>query len=118
VPPGHETSTHYFSRSGGTSDVSVKSVSGQVTSNFCFFHLVGYPDLVVHFGAFGARNVDALFFMLGWECCDFHKKHVGTSYIELVFLHLVGYVGHVVHSGASRMRNVDALFYILMWDRH
>jgi hypothetical protein len=31
-----ETSTHYFSYSGGTGAVSLKSASGQVTSNLCF----------------------------------------------------------------------------------
>jgi hypothetical protein len=36
VPPGHETSTHYFSCSVGTGAVSMKSTSGQVTLNFCF----------------------------------------------------------------------------------
>jgi hypothetical protein len=55
----------------------------------------------VHSSASGKRNVDALFFMLGWDWCGFQKKRVGASYIELLFLHPVGYLGHVVHSGAS-----------------
>jgi hypothetical protein len=36
VPPGHEMSVHYFSCSGGTSAVSIKSTSGHVMSNLCF----------------------------------------------------------------------------------
>jgi hypothetical protein len=36
VHPGREMSTHYFSCSGGTSAVFIKSASGQVTSNLCF----------------------------------------------------------------------------------
>jgi hypothetical protein len=33
----------------------------------------------------GARNINALFFMLGWARCDFQKKHTRTRYAELVF---------------------------------
>jgi hypothetical protein len=55
----------------------------------------------VHFGASGAQNVNALFFMLRWARCSFYKKHVGTRYTEHVFLHLVGFAGLVVHSGKS-----------------
>jgi hypothetical protein len=47
----------------------------------------------VHSGASGAQNVDVLFFMLGWAPCGSHKKHIGTSYAELVFLHLMGFAG-------------------------
>jgi hypothetical protein len=62
---------------------------------------VGFARNVVHSGAFGARNVDALCFILRWDRDEFHKKHVGRCYAELVFLHTVGLAGHVVYSGAS-----------------
>jgi hypothetical protein len=61
------------------------------------------------------RNIDALFFMLEWARCSFHKKCNGTRYTKLVFLHLVGSVGNVGHSGASGARNINAIFFILGW---
>jgi hypothetical protein len=66
-----------------------------------FLHPVGSTGHVVHFGVSRVRNVDALFFMFGWDWYGFIKKRDGTRYAEPVFLHLVGYIGHVVHSGAS-----------------
>jgi hypothetical protein len=45
-----------------------------------------------------ACNVDALFFMLGWDQYGLDKKCTGTRYAKLVFLQPVGYAGHVVHS--------------------
>jgi hypothetical protein len=55
---------------------------------------------VVHSGASGARNFDALFFMLRWDRYEFLKRHTGTRYVELVFLNPVGSMGQVVHSDA------------------
>jgi hypothetical protein len=66
-----------------------------------FLHPVGSTGHVVHFGASGPLNVDALFFMLRWAQCNFRKKRAGTCYVELVFLYLMGFGGHEVHSGAS-----------------
>jgi hypothetical protein len=56
---------------------------------------------VVHSGGSGARNVDALFFMLLWDRYGFEKKRVGTSCAELMFLHSLRSTGHVWHSGPS-----------------
>jgi hypothetical protein len=68
---------------------------------------------VVNSGVSGARNVDVLFFLLGWDQYIYHKKHGRTRYAKLVFLHLVRSVGPIVNSGASRARNVNALCFML-----
>jgi hypothetical protein len=65
---------------------------------------------VVHSGASEARNINTLFFILGWDRYGFVRKHAGTRYTEFVFLHAVGSAGHLVYSVASGMPNVKALF--------
>jgi hypothetical protein len=73
----------------------------------------------VHSRTPGPRNVDTLFFMLGWDWYILHKKCDETRYAELVFLHGGwGVAGHVVHSGVSGTQNVDTLFVMLGWDRY
>jgi hypothetical protein len=52
-----------------------------------FLHPVGYAGHVVHSGASGARNVDALLCKLGRDWYGFQKKCDGPHYVELVFLH-------------------------------
>jgi hypothetical protein len=73
---------------------------------------------IVHSGASEARNVDAQFFMGGWDRYGIHKNCNGTRYVELLFLHPLGSARHVVHAGASGTRKVDALFFMLRWDQY
>jgi hypothetical protein len=40
----------------------------------------------VHFGASRVRNIDALFFMLGWDWYGIHINHAEIRYAERVFL--------------------------------
>jgi hypothetical protein len=47
--------------------------------------------------------------------CGFHKKRVGTRYVELVFLHPAGSAGHVMHNGVTGAQNIDTPFFILGW---
>jgi hypothetical protein len=72
------------------------------TSKYVFLKPVAYAGHLLHSGALGPQNINALFFMLGWDWYRFHKKRTMTHYAKLVFLHAVGSAGHIVHSGASR----------------
>jgi hypothetical protein len=53
-----------FLCSSGLCAVFLKSASRHVTSNLCFFYLVGSTGPKLYFGTSGASNVDTLFFML------------------------------------------------------
>jgi hypothetical protein len=57
--------------------------------------------LVAHSGASRVQNVNAVFFILGWALCEYHKNSAGTRYTKLVFMHPMRSGGHVVHSVAS-----------------
>jgi hypothetical protein len=81
----------------------------------CGCGCIASVDVLMSSGAPGARNVDALLFMLWWAWGGIHKKRIGTHYVELVFLHQVGYVGHVMHSYLPGAQNVDTLYFMLRW---
>jgi hypothetical protein len=51
-----------------------KKRAGTRYAELVFLHPVGSVGHVVHSGAFGALNVDALFFMLVWDQYEFDKK--------------------------------------------
>jgi hypothetical protein len=93
-----ETSTHYFSCSGGTLTDSTKKHIRKSYPELEFLQPVGSTGHIAHFVASRVRNVDVLFFLLRWDLYGFHKKRTGTHYAELEFLHPVGSTGHVVHS--------------------
>jgi hypothetical protein len=84
VHPGHETSTHNFSCSGGPGAVSTKSALGHVKPNL-ILHPVRSLGHEVHYVAFGEQKIDTLFFMFGWDRYRLYKKCVETRYTELVF---------------------------------
>jgi hypothetical protein len=84
-----------------------KNRTGTCYAELVFLHPVGSAGHVVHSGASRARNINTIFFMLGWDRYGYDEKRARTHYTELVFLHLVGSIGHIVHFGAFGARNVD-----------
>jgi hypothetical protein len=51
-----------------------KKSAGTHYTELVFLQMVGYAAHVVHCGASGPRNVDTLFFLLGWAGTDSEKS--------------------------------------------
>jgi hypothetical protein len=70
---------------------------------------------MVHFGGFGAQNVEIVFFMLGWDRYRFDQKRVRTRYAEPVFFAYGGICGS--HSAFWCIRGAKhqcTIFYALV----
>jgi hypothetical protein len=50
-----------------------------------FLHLMGSVGHIRNSGASGQRNIDALFFILGWDRYGFNKKALGHFTLHLCF---------------------------------
>jgi hypothetical protein len=83
-----------------------------------FLHLVGAAAHVFHSILSAARNIEAQFFMLGWERYKFNKNHIWRRCTKLVFLHPVGSSGDIVHSTTFGARHIDTLFFMPWWDQY
>jgi hypothetical protein len=84
VRPGHEMSTHYFSRPGRTIWIQQKS-TGATYVVLVFLHPVGSAGHIVNFGASEVRNIDTLFFMLSQTGTDSGRSASGRVTPKLYF---------------------------------
>jgi hypothetical protein len=75
---------HYFSCLGGPDADPIKSAR-TCYAKPVFLHPVRSTAHVRCSGASGARNINALFFVLGWAKSGSPKKHIRTRYDVLVF---------------------------------
>jgi hypothetical protein len=114
VRPGCEMSTHYFSCLGETATDSTKRCQDTLRRT-CVFASSDLCGSCSAFRCLWGMKHHALFFMLGWDWCGFHKKCIRRSYFKLVFSHLVGYAGRVVPSG---VRNINTLYFIIVWNQY
>jgi hypothetical protein len=94
---GRETSTHYFSCSGGSDADSTKKHIETRYAGLVFLYPVGSVGRVVYFWGMKHRRI---IYHAQVGRCKYQKKRDETRYAEVVFLHLVGSAGSVLWSRA------------------
>jgi hypothetical protein len=62
-----------------------KKLGGRHYAELMFLDPVGSVGSVVHFSVSGARNIDAIFFMLGWDGVDSTKCALGNVMSSVCF---------------------------------
>jgi hypothetical protein len=107
VHPRHETSTHYFSCSGGTGTDSTKR-SRDTLRRTCVF---------ASGGIYGSRSAFRCDWGMKRRCTTFHAR-VGPVRIQQKARWEMLRQTFVFASGASGAQNIDALFFILGLDRY
>jgi hypothetical protein len=81
VRPGHEL----FFMVGWDRYGLNKKCSGTCYNDLVFLYSLGSVGHVVHSSASGPQNIDALFFMHGWECAVCRKDTPGHVMLKLCF---------------------------------
>jgi hypothetical protein len=81
---GHDTSTHYFSRSGGPGVVSIKSIETHYIK-LVFLDPMGSAVPVVPSGVSGVRNVDTLCLLSSGPNAISLKSVLGHMMLNLCF---------------------------------
>jgi hypothetical protein len=84
VHPWCETLMHYFHPWVGRVRFHKRHDTTPYTE-LGFLHPVGSAGHVMHCSASMVRNIDALFFMIGWDRYRFQQKRTETHNAELVF---------------------------------
>jgi hypothetical protein len=109
-----EMLTHYLSCSSRPRADPKKCVIGHVVSNLCFLYSVWSTDHVLCLGVSRERNVDTLFFILGWACCVSEKASRDTLRQTCLFASSTVYGLHSVFGCVRGMKHRHNNFYALM----
>jgi hypothetical protein len=113
VHPGRETSTHYFSCSGGSNTDSAKKTHRDTLRRTCVFASGGICESLSAFGWIWGMKHRCTIFHTRVSPVQIPEKSVSGHVTPNLCFHPVGYVGYVLHFGGSGAGNVDHYFSCL-----